>query len=424
MGANNLTSIGTSVLRAVGSQLDQYFTAFSGVLVPRNSSGVPETKTQDMGSSTYKWKDIHNNGAYQNALMAEGGVMSFGNGKDGTKSVTADYPTGVMGGEYWFDTFTIDADITVDDTIGWLVIRANTINVTKAGGATIDGQGNSACPIDTTGTNAGTYPRTDKYESAYINKSVTITTLTGGVPAASYPIVVSRALQITKNANAGLGIAGMAGSSGAGGASNLDVSTWSSYSAGGCIVFGVYKGLNIPDSSTYYDNIMLGGAGVTGNNNGNAGQTPADVPSYYYNALINNPINFGQSSPSSSCGADEGGASTGGVSGVKGGAGIALFAKNLTLTENITLDSDGEDGLNGSAGGEVGSGASGGGGAGSNLIAYVSKTGSGTITQTASGGAKGTGGVGTADGDGGDGGDGANGLTVQYDIANNTVTVV
>jgi len=71
MGTNNLTTIGASIVKAVGTQLDQYFTAISGVFVPRNASGVPEDKTQDLGSSSTAWKD-----GYIGNILISGNTLS------------------------------------------------------------------------------------------------------------------------------------------------------------------------------------------------------------------------------------------------------------------------------------------------------------------------------------------------------------
>jgi hypothetical protein len=138
MGTNNLSATGAGIVKAVGNQLDQYFTAITGVFVPRNSSGVPEDNSQNLGSSTYSWKDFYTKGSIENAVMAKGGLFSFGNGKDGNASAS-DYVS--MGGEYWFNNFDVDDDIIINDTIGWLIIRANTVTVSKSGGATITGTG-------------------------------------------------------------------------------------------------------------------------------------------------------------------------------------------------------------------------------------------------------------------------------------------
>ena len=58
MGTNNLSSIGASIVRAVGNQLDQYFTALTGVFVPRKADGTPEDNTQDLGSPTFRWRRL------------------------------------------------------------------------------------------------------------------------------------------------------------------------------------------------------------------------------------------------------------------------------------------------------------------------------------------------------------------------------
>ena len=63
MGTNNLSQIGAARTLAVGTQLDQYFNALQQNIVPRNSSGVPTNAAGDLGSSSYKFKDLYLSGS-------------------------------------------------------------------------------------------------------------------------------------------------------------------------------------------------------------------------------------------------------------------------------------------------------------------------------------------------------------------------
>ena len=55
MGLNNLTSIGTSIVKSVGNQLDQYYTALTGTIVPRNINGIIQNSAGSIGTSSYKY---------------------------------------------------------------------------------------------------------------------------------------------------------------------------------------------------------------------------------------------------------------------------------------------------------------------------------------------------------------------------------
>jgi hypothetical protein len=56
MGANNLTFVAGGVIQT--SHPNQYFTALSQDVVPRDASGVVTTAAGSLGSSTYKWDSI------------------------------------------------------------------------------------------------------------------------------------------------------------------------------------------------------------------------------------------------------------------------------------------------------------------------------------------------------------------------------
>jgi hypothetical protein len=372
MGTNNLSTIGASIVRAVGTQLDQYFTAITGVFVPRNSSGVPETNTQDLGSTTYCWKDTHQRGALMQNVFFKGAIVSFGNGKDGDASAS-DYTATGMGGEYWFDEFDIDADITVDDSIGWLVIRANTITVSKSGGAVIDGKGKSLI-LPTNGTSgsgssvSATTPASDDILCGFYN------------------------------------IGGFGGNGGSGGNSGN-----ASYGT------GVSGDITIYSPLYDYQQGAVGAVAGSSDITGNSGDNGANAFFSINNIQI---INVGVSGTGGTGGKDDGSTFGNGGNGGRGGAGIAIFCKTLVMTEDFDLDSRGDDGVNGTGGGGSGGGGGGGaGGAGNNIIAYITKSGIGTITQLASGGTGGSGGA--LAGDGGDGGDG---LAIEIDINNVTIT--
>ena len=80
MGTNNLSQVGTSPVLAVGSQVDQYFNAISGVFVPRNASGVPTDSGASLGSSTYHWEDLWTGDGTNVALFVDGSAGNVGIG--------------------------------------------------------------------------------------------------------------------------------------------------------------------------------------------------------------------------------------------------------------------------------------------------------------------------------------------------------
>ena len=361
--------------------------------------------TADLGSSDKRYKNVYVSETVDAANVVAGVSFNVGNGKDGSKSVTADYASGVMGGEYWFDTFTIDDDITVDDSIGWLVIRANSIVVTKSGGATVSGVGK--CPHA-----PSSYAYTIRYA---VGDDTLYANMVGG-DAIVYQSCVGH------HAKKGFGIAGMAGTSGAGSTDGSGRTP----SSPGCQIWGIYNDEYDYFTDAYplrvWNGFVLGANGNPGNEStGHAGRDAINVPARYWGELLKNPINYSQSSTISGAGDD-----LNAMLGVRGSAGVAMFSKILTLTENLTIDTDGQDGISGgSHGTEIGGcGGSAGSGAASNALVYGEKSGTGVITQSSTGGVGGLGAAtGSGGGSGGNGGDGADALSVEYDISTNTVTV-
>ena len=89
MGTNNLSTIGASIVRAVGNQLDQYFTALTGVFVPRKADGTPETGTQDLGSTAYKWRNGYLDQINVDNIKIDGNTISSTD-TDGDINITPD----------------------------------------------------------------------------------------------------------------------------------------------------------------------------------------------------------------------------------------------------------------------------------------------------------------------------------------------
>ena len=75
MGINNLTQIGTlTPVEATGDNIDQYYSALSVDLVPRNSSGQVTASAGDCGTATYPWKNgnISGYGSVSGSLTIKG----------------------------------------------------------------------------------------------------------------------------------------------------------------------------------------------------------------------------------------------------------------------------------------------------------------------------------------------------------------
>ena len=365
MGTNNLSTIGASIVKAVGNQLDQYFTALTGVIVPRKADGTPEDNTQDFGSPTFRWKDIYQSGAFQQPVFAKGGIFSFGNAKDGNYTVSTDGAT--MGGEYWFDTLTIDADITVDDTIGWLLIRANSVNVTKAGGATINGKGKSKCQVT----------------------------------AGSDGVATQETSGTTANVAYADNGSATGGSGGNGG--NVDGTAGGT---GNCLGFG-FRGIN-------------GLSPFSSNANGPNGNIGDSSSFFWFTSVITTLTGAGSGSGGSGGSSSSTTGGNGGEGG-KGGASVQFFCKSLVLSTNLIIDTRGNNGANGSAGNVAGGGGGGGGGGGNATVAYIAKTGASTLTLSVSGGSGGVGGANTRNG--GNGGAGGDGLAIEYNLVTNLITI-
>ena len=80
MGTNNLSQVGTAPKLAVGTQVDQYFTALSGAFVPRNASGVATDAGASIGSSDYHWEDAWFGDGTNVAMFVDGSTQRVGIG--------------------------------------------------------------------------------------------------------------------------------------------------------------------------------------------------------------------------------------------------------------------------------------------------------------------------------------------------------
>jgi len=367
------------------SDLNKMLTARTNSMLPIDDTTRNNTdQAGALGSATYAYTDIYMKGAIQNAIMAQGGIFSFGNGKDGD-APSSPYSAVGMGGEYWFNDFEIDADITVRDTIGWLVIRANTITVTKGGGATINGKGKSVAAVGTAG----------------VNPADNTWALRAGAGGNGYMC----------------GSAGTGGGGADGGANVVtrNVDTQANHGGQGGAVYY---------DPAWFEQADVGSA-TTANTDGENGDNGVSFPASYFNVYISTGCkSFGASSGGGGASSDNGTGHRAGVAGAKGGGGIALICKNLVLEEDLDIDTSGDDGTDGTSGNFNGSGGSGGGGAANNLVAYITKTDVGTLTQIADGGTGGAGGIHSgAEQDGGNGGNGGDGLTIEYNVNSNTITI-
>ena len=332
-------------------------------------------------------------------VILSGVGATYGNGKDGSGAASdALYgPAGgphTMGGEYWFDEFDIDADITVDSTVGWLVIRANTLRVSKAGGAIIDGKGKSRSQ-----GSAGTA----RFQSN------TYMLMTSSPSFDTFPYFGCAA-------QGGSGGSGEAYSYYGGGSSPTDFRRNTGKS--GDVLFSMSTPSGIKN--------ILGATGVTGGTAmaeypGNPGISADRLSIADWPLLLKNVINYGSGGSGGTGGSTwdsaPGDASNGGDGGA-GGAGIALFSKTLILDSSLACNCSGMNGVT-VTGGTVGAGGSGGGGgSGSSIIAYITKTGTGTITQICQ---KGLGGAGYQGG--GAGGNGGDGIYLLIDDSAKTIDI-
>lgn len=330
--------------------------------------------------------------------------ISYGNAKDGSSNSNLPaYDSGgicVMGGEYWFDSFTISTDITVNAAIGWLVIRANTLIVSKVGGALITG----------TGKGGGNTPAGETGYSFFVNTYSSGNTITG-VPLSGRIIAPFT-----------LGISAPSGTSGTG-----SIYTNQMYPMNGVSVITPSNPLVNQSEvrNTFFNTLGSVYSKIQGVNGSNA---PSLSSNLAY-SFIKNPIGYGQSGcPGGgsflyvSASDGNGYASNAGVGGasVAGGANIAIYAKNISMgSNNLSITSNGLTGLVGVSGTSpnrnASSGSSSGSGAGCIGISYITKSGTGTFTLTNTGGAASPTPTAETYGQGGTGGSGANGLKVIVD---------
>ena len=330
MGTNNLSSIGASIVRAVGNQLDQYFTALSESFVPRNSSGVPDDNIQSLGLIGNRWKNL-----FSGNIKVEGNTISstdtngdinitpdgtgkivlggglFGDKSDGA-SVTISAATS-MGGIKQYGDLTIDENITVAGSKnltllvdGTLTINANIIGtgVGASGGA-----GGTGLTVGNKGTNG----------------------VNGG------------------------------GSGGSGGCKLTDTSG----GAGGSVI--MYNGM-----------FLEGGFHFTNSNSGTNGKS---------NNLGNLILFLNGYGAGGGSGSDSGGTNASGAGG-NGGAGVLIIAREIIVTGSRSITCNGNAGSSGTN--DNGGGGAGGGG-GNISVYYLTQTDIASLTTTASGGAGGSG---------------------------------
>jgi len=299
--------------------------------------------------------------------------IEIGNGLHGDDLSSA-YSS--MGGEYLFKTITIDSNITVSSSVGWLVIRADTLIVNKSGGATINAKGKSV-----RGGSAGT----------------------GGATGSGSSID-------SDDVEFGYCVGGQGGTGGSG---NRSDGTGTSGDSGDCKAWVSLFNINNVDGA-------LGVSPGSGDTAGNDGEDAIDIDNVAFNYFINNPISFGQGGSGGTGGTDDGAASSSGGNGGNGGAGVAIFVKNLILNEDLVIITDGDDGSDGTGTtGEASGGGGGGGGAGGIVLVYGSKTGSGNISLSANGGTGGSFGAGSPSA--GSGGNGANSISVEVNLSSNEI---
>jgi hypothetical protein len=332
-------------------------------------SGLDTTCTLSK-AETNKWVVVSNT---NNTILENVFGTSYGNAKDKSTVVgrnglmkSSDYWNGAtyaMGGEYWFDSFEIDQNIVVDASIGWLVIRANTVTISKAGGATIDGKGKSRSQ-GSLGTivggsiGAGNSNRTDTPYRPY-------------------------------------GFAGMGGTGGSGGGNGSRASA----QPGDCTVPWQIRSVIID----------IDQAGPPGSNSvGIPGTTGTSIPSINFMDIIRNPANYAGGGSGGTNGNSTAHTNVSGGNGGHGGAGVSMYTKNLVLTNALTVDCSGTNGTGISDWRDVKGGSGGGGGSASSVISYVIKSGAGALSQLNTIGLSGT-------GDGANGGNGGLGLKIIID---------
>lgn len=369
MGTNTLTQIGTvSPTLATGDLVDQYLTAISVDMVPRNNSGVPTDQAGGLGTASFRWAEARidnlllNNGTVSTisgdltlsatsklvattGIVHNGALINFGDGSESDFTSTGNF---TLGGDHHYDNFTLATGHTLSVGVeGFLVLR---VKDTFTWVGDFAGDGNGAAGGQRVESTVGV--GTDWFNGIAGDPG----TLGGG-------------------------------SGGGGGGSNVDNDAGGDGGRGGAVI-GIVGSMAGGDGGNEND---YSGLGQPGQNSTSGQQTWCKAYGF------------------AGCGSGGGsGAVTNNTSGKggNGGAGITIIADTIVVTGTPTISANGAAGSNALSPGDAGAG--GGGGGGAVLVIYRTLSSGSIPTATVAGGSGATFGA--------DAGDGGNGFFASLQI--------
>ena len=302
--------------------------------------------------------------------------LGFGDGSDGTRTVSSSTTdaAGTILSQY--TTLTIDASqvLTADSGNNYRIILAST-SITVNGEINVDGLGASSGTTAATGTQGG--------DGGSVAGTAVAWTATGSGGGGGSGAAVTSGTSLTAGNGGGAGGTGGAGGAGVtGGADGLVGTAGTATSA----------------IKAARAKLIFGPGGLSGG--------PAIHPSLW--TLLNS---FGGGGGGGSTGVNAGANDGAGGAGGKGGGCLLLAAPTITIGSAGILSSNGAVGSNGT---NATAGGGGGGGGGGGCVISIARTLSNSGTIRANGGAAGTGGTGTRPG--GAGAAGATGLTLHIPV--------
>ena len=417
MGTNTLETIGTGApVEANGDTVDQYKTALTLGIVPRNASGVATDQAGGLGTVTYRWANL-----YLDNLLLDGNTISSTdtNGDinltpNGTGSVVISKAT--IGASTLSGGMNCASQIMTSVNIDSGAIDGTTIGAASAAAGTFTTMGCTTANI-TTGTIGTLGGAMDCDSQAMTNANIdsgAVDNATVGANTAStgkFTDVESTG-DVTSQGEMisfGDGSDGSLTTAG-GGAGDVSLDGVKQYTsltlaAGDTITVGSLGFLIIRVQGTFawvgdFDGVGTGYPGGAGG----AGDGVSGHGTVGGAGTHGGGTGGGGSGGAGGGGSGVGNGGTAGSGGAGGGC-IMIYAATIDVTGSPTISCNGAAGENGGA---LNNGGGGGGGGGSVFIFYRSK--SGTIpTPTVAGGAGGT-----HQGGEGSGGAGGAGLAKTY----------
>lgn len=373
------------------------------------ASGMAAAKASIDNQGNAIFKSVSIGGAAVQYVITNSGIFSYGDGSDGSATITAD---ATLTSDKYYTDLTINNAATLNPG-GYRIFVSGTLTLGGATAGTIARNGNNG----TTATNAN-------------GTSTTSTPGTGGAGLSDGYLKGAPA-----GGNGGQGGGGSAGNGVAGTGASGDTNTSNSIGSNGALGGGGGGsgggGLGTGGGSL--------GAGGGGGGGGTATTANVKLIANWHLATLLDITSSGSTikyDNSASSGGGGGGGSGGGTnvgtfansgnSGSGGGAGsgggiVAIYARNIVINANGAIHANGGNGGNGgnagnangtgfTAGGSGGGGGGAGGNGGQVIMTYNQLSGAGIANITANGGTGGTGGSGgTGFGGQPSGGSGANG---------------